>query len=184
MKETAMRSGEAHRIKWTDIDFKRLLITLNEPEKGSLPRIFSSPTGKLMNMLSAMPKTSEYVFGHSTANSKKATFHRAKNRLAHKLRNPRLKQIHFHTLRHWKATMLYHQTKDLLYVAEFLGHKNIENTRLYIQLEKNLFKNTTDTQFHSRVARDVKEACELINVGYEYVTGEYGDGGKIFRKRK
>ena len=184
MKETAMRSGEAHRIKWTDIDFKRLLITLNEPEKGSLPRIFSSPTGKLMNMLSAMPKTSEYVFGNSTANSKKATFHRAKNRLAHKLQNPRLKQIHFHTLRHWKATMLYHQTKDLLYVAEFLGHKNIENTRLYIQLEKNLFKNTTDTQFHSRVACDVKEACELITAGYEYVTGEYGDGGKIFRKRK
>ena len=38
---------------------KRLLITLNEPEKGSLPQIFGIPTGKLMNMLSAMPKTSE-----------------------------------------------------------------------------------------------------------------------------
>ena len=50
--------------------------------------------------------------------------------------------------------------------------------------EKNLFKNTSDTQFHSKVACDVKVACELITAGYEYVTGEYGDGGKIFRKRK
>ena len=35
IKETAMRSGEAKRLKWTDIDFQRRIITLNEPEKGS-----------------------------------------------------------------------------------------------------------------------------------------------------
>jgi len=27
----------------------------------------------------------------------------------------------FHTIRHWKATTLYHQTKDILYVMKFLG---------------------------------------------------------------
>jgi hypothetical protein len=32
-------------------------------------------------------------------------------------------------------------------------------------------------------ARVAKEACELIETGFEYVTGEYTDGGKIFRKR-
>ncbi len=36
----------------------------------------------------------------------------------------------------------------------------------------------------SRVATNTKEACELIDVGYEYVTGDYYDGGKIFRKRR
>jgi hypothetical protein len=30
----------------------------------------------------------------------------------------------------------------------------------------------------------VKEACILIDVGFEFVTGEYNDGGKIFRKLK
>jgi len=34
------------------------------------------------------------------------------------------------------------------------------------------------------MARNVKEACELVNVGFEFVTGEYADSGKIFRKRK
>jgi hypothetical protein len=36
----------------------------------------------------------------------------------------------------------------------------------------------------SKIARNVKEACALVNDGFEYVTGEYKDGGKIFRKPK
>ena len=39
-------------------------------------------------------------------------------------------------------------------------------------------------EFTVRVAADVKETYELIEAGFEYVTGEYNDGGKRFRKRK
>lgn len=80
--------------------------------------------------------------------------------------------------------MMYHFTKDLLLVADFLGHRDIENTRLHIQLEKNLFKNIPNDQFITRIAMCAEDACKLIEVGFEYVTGEYNDGGKIFRKRK
>jgi integrase len=184
LKETAMRSGEAHRIKWKDVDFERQTITLNEPEKGSLPRMFNSLSGKLLNMLSTMPKTTLYIFGETTLNSMKATFSRARKRLSYKLQNPRLNEIHFHTLRHWKATMEYHYKPDLLHVAELLDHKEIRNTRMYIQLEKNLFKNLPNDNFITRIAHNTTEACKLIQVGFEYVTGEYNDGGKIFRKRK
>jgi hypothetical protein len=38
--------------------------------------------------------------------------------------------------------------------------------------------------FICRVAHNVGEAIELIQAGFEYVTGEYNDGGKLFRKRK
>ena len=72
----------------------------------------------------------------------------------------------------------------MLYVAEFLGHKEISNTRMYIQLEKNLFKNLPQDNFITRIAKNTKDASELVQVGFEYVTGEYDDGGKIFRKRK
>lgn len=41
-----------------------------------------------------------------------------------------------------------------------------------------------DDQWTVRVATDVKEACTLTEAGFEYITGEYGDGGKIFRKGK
>jgi hypothetical protein len=80
--------------------------------------------------------------------------------------------------------MLYHYKPDILEVAEFLGHKDLENTRLYIQLEKSLFKHLLNDQFMTKAAHNTEDACKLIEVGFEYITGEYNDGGKIFRKRK
>jgi hypothetical protein len=74
--------------------------------------------------------------------------------------------------------------KHDLFVKQFLGHKSIDDTELYIQLEKNLFGNLPNGQLTAKVACNIEEVCKLIEVGFEYVTGEYGDGGKIFRKRK
>lgn len=72
----------------------------------------------------------------------------------------------------------------MLHVQQFLGHREVKNTMLYIQLDKKLFQNSDSDQFMTRIAHNAKEACKLIDVGFEYVTGEYSDGGKIFRKRK
>ena len=77
--------------------------------------------------------------------------------------------------------MLYHQTKDLVYVMLFLGHKNILNTMRYIQLSKVLFKNEEE-EYICKVASTIEEAKALTEVGFEYVC-EY-DGDKAFRKRK
>lgn len=182
LKETAMSSGEAKRLLWTDIDFERKIIILNQPEKNGLPRIWNV-SSKLLKMLDALPRKSLRTFGDGPINSIKTTFMKARRRLAAKLQNPRLLQIHFHTLRHWKATTEYHRTKDPLHVMQFLGHKKLDSTLLYVQLEERLFK-TDDDNFTCKVAHNVGEATAIIEVGFEYVTGEYTDGGKIFRKRK
>jgi integrase/DNA-directed RNA polymerase subunit M/transcription elongation factor TFIIS len=184
LKETGMRRGEAISAPWKDVDFERRVIMCNCPEKGSNPRIFSDLSGKLLNMLNNLPKENEYLFGINTIDKFKNQLCRTRNKLSFKLGNPRLKEIHMHTFRYWKGTMLYHYKPDILYVAEFLGHKDIENTRLYIQIEKNLFKNLPNDQFITRIAINTEQACNLIEVGFEYITGEYNDGGKIFRKRK
>jgi len=55
---------------------------------------------------------------------------------------------------------------------------------LYVHLEKAIFGSTKNCEYDVRLAKNVDEACELVKVGFEYVTGEYSDGGKIFRKRK
>lgn len=78
--------------------------------------------------------------------------------------------------------MEYHRTKDILHVKKILGHVNIKNTLRYITLARELFKDQQD--YISKVAHNVKEACALVDVGFEYVTGEYNDSGKIFRKPK
>jgi hypothetical protein len=54
---------------------------------------------------------------------------------------------------------------------------------VYINLEKTGFTSKKD-EFHVCVAGRAEEACKLVQVGFEYVTGEYNDGGKIFRRRK
>jgi integrase len=180
LKETAMRAGEADRLLWTNIDLERRTITLNQPEKGGNPRIFKA-SNKLIAMLNALPKTSLKVFGDSSTSSKRSTFFQTRKTLTRKLQNPRLLRISLHTLRHWKATMLYHQTKDILYVKQFLGHKKIETTLLYIQLADVLFKETMD-EFHVRVASKPDEIKQLLEAGFEFIC-EKADL-LYFRKRK
>jgi hypothetical protein len=50
-----------------------------------------------------------------------------------------------------------------------------------VQLYEKLFKDYNDN-FITRVAHNVQEACSLVETGFEDVTGEYGDGGKIFQQ--
>jgi integrase len=135
-------------------------------------------------MLKGLPKKSERVFGESSLRSLQGTYLKSRKRIAKKLNNPRLARITFRTLRHWKATKEYHRTKDILYVQKLLGHKNIQNTLIYIDLEKALFNSTNQDEFTVRAAANIGEACSLVEAGFEYVTGDYADGGKIFRKRK
>ena len=96
---------------------------------------------------------------------------------ANKLQNPRLMQIHFHTLRHWKATMEYHKTRDILHVMNLLGHRNIESTLVYTQLIS-----FESDEFHSAVAKTMDEARKLLEDGFDYVC-QKGDI-MLFRKRK
>ena len=86
-----------------------------------------------------------------------------------------------HTFRHWKATTEYHKTRDILHVQQLLGHRDLRNTLIYINLEKALFQNA-DEEFYVKVAQNLDEACKLLEVGFEYVTDI--NGAKLFRKRK
>jgi len=77
--------------------------------------------------------------------------------------------------------MLYHQTKDILYVMNFLGHKSIKNTLIYIQLEEAIFKEESE-EYVCKVAKNLDEAKELIELRFEYATEM--NGVKLFRKRR
>jgi hypothetical protein len=54
---------------------------------------------------------------------------------------------------------------------------------VYINLETAAFSSKSD-QFYAAVANSPEQAVKLIEAGFDYVTGEYKDGGKLFRKRK
>lgn len=176
LKETGARCGEIRGLKWTDVNFGNCIVTIT-PEKGSNPRQFKV-SGKLVAMLNALPREDKRIW-KAKLKTISRTFQGSRTRLAEMTKNPRLKRITFHTFRHWKATMEYHKTKDILHVMKMLGHKNINNTLRYTQLIK-----VDDDEFVSKVAKTVEEACSLIELGYEYVTEFTDQGIKIFRKRK
>jgi hypothetical protein len=78
--------------------------------------------------------------------------------------------------------MLYHYTKDILVVQQFLGHRFIENTQLYIQLDKKLFANVPDDKFIIRAVASIEEATRLGEVGFEPFM--VIQGLQLMRKRK
>ncbi len=181
LKETGARPGEAWQLEWDFIDFETNTVRIT-PEKNSNPRIFRmSP--KLMGMLQSLEKKyGKYVFALP---SMKLDFFRdnycqQRKRIALKVQNQRLLKILFKTLRSWKGTMEYHKTHDTIHVMQILGHKNIKNTLIYIQIDEALFKDQID--FVSKVAKTEKDAVELIEAGFDFVCDF--EGHKLFRKRK
>jgi len=179
LKETGARIGELDKLKWIDIDFKRKTIHITA-EKGSNSRILPiSP--RLIDMLNRHPRKNDKVFQSPKENFRK-TFEALRKRAIIKLNIPRLKAIHLHTFRHWKGTMEYHKTKDIIHVKTVLGHKNIESTMKYINIESALFLNTSD-EYTSKVATNEEEAQQLIENGFEYVLTTPNQL-MIFRKRK
>lgn len=97
--------------------------------------------------------------------------------IVEKLCNPRLEKVSLGSFRHFVGTMTYHKTKDIFYTQQVLGHKNIQNTMVYVHMI-----NFESDDWVCKVASSLEEAVELIEAGFEYVT-EY-EGKKIFRKRK
>jgi len=183
LKETAMRPGEAVSLTWDDVDFISKTIRVT-PEKGSNPRIFRA-SDKLLKMLLDVKSTNHVkdpnrIFAKQLRHVRRY-YEITRKKLAYKLKNPRIKKIMLKTFRTWKATMLYHETKDPWYVTEFLGHTSLQHTKKYVQLERALFKDVDDS-YICKVVNAVEEASGLIEVGFEYVNEI--NGSHLYRKRK
>jgi len=180
LKDTGADPGELGRTRWTDIDKETKTVKINRPVKGHNARILRV-SDNFLSRISALPKKHETIFSYKYM---AANFWTQRSKIAQKLQNPRILEIHFTTFRHWKGTMEYHRTKDVLYVQKLLGHRSLQSTMVYIDYETACFGQPSREDFTAKVATNVEEACKLVEVGFEYVTGDYVDGGKIFRKRK
>ena len=179
LKETGIRIGELVLLTWTNLDTERKTLTIT-PEKNSNPRILPI-SNKLIGMINSLPKNRQTIF-QLKKHALRTYLCTQRKALAHKLNNPRLTQISFHTLRHWKGTMEYHKTKDIIHVKTMLGHKSIESTMLYINIESALFLTQND-EWNCKATRETAEATQLIEAGFEYIATT-PDALMLFRKRK
>ena len=178
--ECGLRPVELCNLKVKNIDLERKIIYPTSAKHGA-PR-----TLKMSNSLTQMIQ--DYIIirnlnqndrlfkGDSKSYGK--CYRRIRNRTAKKLKDPTIQTIRLYDFRHYFATMLYHRTKDILYVKQQMGHRKVETTLIYTQL----LQFDTEENYTCKVAEDIKQATDLIENGFEYITEM--DGLKLFRKRK
>lgn len=179
MKESAFRPVEAWSLKPFDFNIPAKTCTLNTPAKNSRPRQF-----KMSDRLTAMmipliysSSQNERIF-KGKLKTIRTNFYRRRRQLAIQLGSPNLNRITFKTLRHWKATMTYHRTKDILYTQKILGHESLKNTLVYTHL----VDFGEEDNFIVRVASSLAEFTSLLEGGFQYVSDF--EGAKVCRKRK
>lgn len=176
LKETGARCGEAWKLKWTDLNGN--ILTINDPEKNSLPRQLKV-SDKLVSMLQSLPKKDKRIFGpYENLSNFRGNYAKKRRTIARTLCNPRMERITFHTFRHFFATMLYAKCKNILLVQQRLGHKSIDNTMIYTQLI-----NFESDEYHTGTATTTKEAENLVQASFEYVCTTT-ENIMLFRKRK
>jgi integrase len=178
LKESGFRSEEAFRLTSNDFDLEQRVCTLNKPAKHSLPRQFKM-SDKLVSMMTTLIKKtpSNKRIWHGKPRHNKRNFQVLRNNIAAKLSNPRLKKISLGSFRHFVGTMIYHKTKDIFYTQQILGHKNIQNTMVYVHMI-----NFESDEYPIKVATTLEECTKLLEAGFEYIT-DFKDK-KILRKRK
>ncbi len=179
-KNLGTRPVELTWLKVSDINLQNGTVTITGA-KHTMGR-----NGKLKATTLAMLKAyiskqrlnlNDRVF--STTSENMSNYYRhLRNSLAEKVQDPTIRQIRLYDFRHFKATMEYHKTRDLLHVKALLGHRNVRMTLRYTQLIETL----EGDEYHCKTASNVKEATQLIENGFQYVTEI--DGLKLFRKRK
>jgi hypothetical protein len=77
--------------------------------------------------------------------------------------------------------MLYHQTKDPYYIRDFLGHKELRNTEIYINIERTIFE-LGNNDFTVRIVEKPEGMKALLETGFKYACQK--DNLVFLRKRK
>ncbi|MEM2367011.1 MAG: site-specific integrase [Candidatus Bathyarchaeia archaeon] len=182
LSKYGLRPQEIANLTLKNLDLENGLLTVPSSKLGN------QRTLKLDSKTVAMLK--DYIHRKRISNINQKLFASARKikekwrfyrkRAYEKFKDVELLKIRLYDLRHWFATTTYMKTRDIFHVKYVLGHRNINNTMIYIHLANSL-SNFSD-EYHVRVARNLQEACSLIEQGFEYVTEM--DGAKIFRKRK
>lgn len=125
----ALRVSEVINMKITDIDSKRMVITIRQA-KGRKDRIV--PLSE--NLLSILRdyvreyRPKEYLFN---GQGKPQYSAESCNQLVKQYIG---EQYHFHLLRHSTATELLERGVDMSIIQKLLGHNNIKTTQIYAQI--------------------------------------------------
>jgi integrase len=178
-KETGLRPVELLALRVKDVDLEKGIVYPRTAKHGA-PRALKIKT-KTLNMLKTHIhinhlNVNQRIFTQTSAQYGKS-FRNIRKKVSDKLEDPSIRTIRLYDLRHFFATKLYHDTKDILYVKAQMGHRKIATTLRYTQLV-----DMGDDEWVVKVASSLEDFTALLESGFEYVS-DY-NGLKVLRKRK
>ena len=80
-----------------------------------------------------------------------------------------------------RCLVAHTKTNDIEYVRQFLGHKSVNNTETYVDIQHTLLESASD-ELTVRVAEKPEETNGLLEVGFKRV--DQKDSLIFLRKRK
>lgn len=179
-KDLGTRPIELTWLKIKDIDLENGIVNITSAKHciGRALRLKANTLEMLKKYINKKRLNQDDRIFPTESENISESYRRLRNALAKKIQDPTIQQIRLYDFRHYYATMEYHKTRDLLHVKARLGHKDLRTTLRYTQLIETL----ENVEYHCKTATNIKEATQLIETGFEYVTEI--DGAKLFKKRK
>jgi integrase len=179
MKECGLRTIELHKLTLRALDLENGIVSIKSAKGGRSrqERIKPQTLALLKTYISKNDLSLNDTIFSTVKNMSKA-FQRARDRLAKRYSDPEYLKIKLYDLRHFYGSMLYHQTKDILYVKEKMGHRSITSTMKYMHL----INLEESDQFVVKIAESLEQFKDFLSKGFNYVS-EF-EGKKVLKKRK
>jgi integrase len=141
-----MRLGEILALPWSLVDLLHGLIHIPD-SKNNEPRHLPI-NDELRACLKKLPRSGPFVFGFLDGTQRRS----CRTAFDNALEAAKIKDFHFHDLRHTFASHLVMAGVDLVTVKELLGHKSISTTMRYSHLApshltkavENIYKNNVE----------------------------------------
>jgi integrase len=130
---TGMRQGEQFSLTWDQIDFERRKIFLHTTKNGSSREVPMNKTvAALLTDLHAA-RTNEWVFQAEKFKTKRRLIN-PRQWFETVLADAKVRNFHWHDLRHTFASRLVMKGIDLHTVSKLMGHKTLTVTQRYAHL--------------------------------------------------
>ena len=176
LKETGASGKELHDVARKDIDTEQGIISITgvKGHASGTYRLTAQTAEMLRIYLHSHPQEDPFPAAERMGD----VWRKTRRRTAKKLCKPELDNILLKALRNYSGAHLYYKTQDPIAVMRHLRHKKLETTMHYI-------RGITiggEEEYTCKTATNAKEAMQLIEAGFQYVTEM--DGLKLFRKRK
>jgi integrase len=140
---TGARRGEIEGLRWTEVDFARSSLSLEDSKTGQKLLRLSEPALTILRSQHERSRSSVWVFPSRDGRTHFSGTRKIWLRVTERANFPGLR---IHDLRHSFATIGVELTKSLPHMGGLLGHGNYSTTQQYLHLlDDSLWKATRET---------------------------------------